>query len=123
VVGLLLDDVTFWEVIWWMIGVFFLTMIIWMFISIFADIFRRDDLNGWAKAGWVAAIFIIPFIGILLYICFRPRETESDKRMMEQARRAAGYSPTDEIAQAQQLLQAGAITQAEFDVIKTRALG
>jgi hypothetical protein len=42
---------------------------------------------------------------------------------MEQARRAAGYSPTDEIAQAQQLLQAGAITQAEFDVIKTRALG
>jgi predicted membrane channel-forming protein YqfA (hemolysin III family) len=123
VTGLLLDDVSFWDVVWWMIMAFFFVMIIWMFISVFADIFRRDDLNGWIKALWVAVIFILPFLGIILYFCFRPRETESDRRMMAEMRRASGYSGIDEVAKAQQLLQAGAITQAEFDTIKARALG
>jgi hypothetical protein len=93
-----------------------------LFIGVFADIFRRTDMNGWLKAMWVAVIFIIPFLGILLYFCFRPHETESDRAMMAQMQRAAGYSAADELAKAQQLLQSGAITQAEFDSIKARAL-
>jgi hypothetical protein len=121
-VGLLLDDVSFWDVIWWMIIAFFMVMIIWMFIGVFADIFRRDDLNGWGKAAWIIGLFILPWISIILYFCFRPRETESDRQMRAQMRRASGYSSMDEIAQAQQLLASGAITQAEFDGIKARAL-
>ena len=120
--GLLLDDVTFWEVVWWMIMAFFFVLVIWMFISVFADIFRRDDLSGIVKAGWILAIFLLPFVGIILYFCFRPKVTESDRRMMAQMQRAAGYSATEEIAKAQQLLSSGAITQAEFDTIKARAL-
>jgi magnesium-transporting ATPase (P-type) len=122
VTGLLLDDVTFWEVVWWMIIAYFFVMIIWMFISVFADIFRRDDLSGLAKAAWILGLIILPFLSIILYFCFRPRETESDRRMMAQAQRASGYSATDEVVKAQQLLQSGAITQAEFDTIKARAL-
>jgi Zn-dependent protease with chaperone function len=121
--ALLLDDVTFWEVVWWMIIAYFFVMIIWMFISVFADIFRRDDLNGFAKAAWIIGLIILPFLSIILYFCFRPRETESDRQAMASARRASGVSDMDEIAKAQQLLQSGAITQAEFDTLKARALG
>ena len=120
--GLLLDDVSFWDVIWWMIIFYFIVLIIWMFINIFADIFRRRDMSGWAKAAWVIGIFIVPFLGAILYFCFRPRVTDSDREMMAAAKRASGYSATDEIAQAQELLNKGAITQAEFDTIKARAL-
>ena len=51
---------------------FFWFMLIWMFIMVFADIFRRKDLSGGAKAGWVLLIFILPFFGILIYLIARP---------------------------------------------------
>ena len=90
----ILLETTFWEVVWWMIMVFFFTMAIWIFISVFADIFRRDDISGWVKAGWIFLIFILPFLGALLYLIFRPKMTEQDKRMLEEyetrQRRMAG---------------------------------
>ena len=119
---LLLDDVTFWDVVWWMVIFFFMVIIISMFIQVFADIFRRTDLSGWAKGGWTAALILLPWLSIILYFCFRPTETESDRRAVEQMRRAQGFSPSEEIAKAQQLLTSGAITQAEFDSMKARAL-
>lgn len=119
---ILLDDVSFWDVVWWMIMVLFFTMFIWMFIAVFADIFRRD-MSGWAKAGWALLIFIIPLLGILLYIIFRPPPSEAEIAQVMQAQRAAsGISPTDEIAKAQQLRASGAITEAEFQEIKRKAL-
>ena len=122
----ILLETTFWEVVWWMIMVFFFTMAIWIFISVFADIFRRDDISGWVKAGWIFLIFILPFLGALLYLIFRPKMTEQDKRMLEEyetrQRRMAGYSATDEIAKAQQLKDSGAISAEEFESIKAKAL-
>ena len=55
-----------------MLVFFFWFMLIWMFIMVFADIFRRTDLSGGAKAGWVLLIFILPFFGILIYLIARP---------------------------------------------------
>jgi uncharacterized membrane protein len=115
-------DTDFWDVVLWMIIGFFFLLFISMFISVFADIFRRDDLSGWAKAGWSIFIFVLPLIGILIYIIARPAITPSDERMIQQQRRLMGASPADEIAKAQQLLTAGTISQAEFDEIKRRAL-
>jgi hypothetical protein len=117
-----MDDVGFWEVIWWLIIVFFWTLVFWMFITVFADIFRRKDISGLGKAGWLVLIVFLPFLGVLIYMIARPAVTPTDIEMMEQAKRAAGVTATTEIAQAQQLLQPGAITQAEFDQIKARAL-
>ena len=116
------DDIGFWEVLWYMIIFFFWFMFIWMFIGVFADIFRRRDLSGWAKAAWLIGIVILPLLGVLIYMIARPAVTPTDIEMMEQARRATGYSSAEEIAKAQQLLQSGAITQAEFDSIKAKAL-
>jgi hypothetical protein len=115
-------DTDFIDVVWWMLMVFVWTMVIWMFIAIFGDIFRRSELSGWAKAGWIFLIFILPFLGCLIYMIARPSVTPSDIAMQEQMKRAAGITPADEIAKAQSLLASGAITQAEFDTMKQRAL-
>ena len=73
---------TFGSVLWAMIVFFFWFMLIWMFIGVFADIFRRNDLTGWGKAGWLLLIFIIPLLGILIYLIARPKMTAQDKEMM-----------------------------------------
>jgi hypothetical protein len=112
----------FWEVVWWLLMVFVWTMVIWMFIAIFGDIFRRSDLSGWGKAGWLFLIFILPLLGVLIYMIARPAVTPSDIALEQQMQRASGYSAVDEIAKAQTLLQSGAITQQEFDAIKQRTL-
>jgi len=61
-----------WTFFWYMLVITFWAMIIWMFIWVFIDIFRRSDISGWGKAGWVLLIFIIPFIGVLIYVIARP---------------------------------------------------
>jgi hypothetical protein len=120
----LLNDITFWDIIWYMLIFFFWMLVFWMFIAVFADIFRRRDHSGWAKAFWILVIFVLPLLGILIYMIARPADAtrEQDMEMMAAQARAAGVSSSDEIAKAQQLLQSGAITQAEFDQIKARAL-
>ncbi len=114
----------FGEVIIYMVIVFFWILVIWMFIAVFTDIFRRRDHSGWAKAFWVFFIFILPLIGVLVYLIARPKDAtaEQDAEIARAAMRASGYSAADEIAQAKQLLEQGALTQAEFDQIKQNAL-
>jgi ABC-type transport system involved in multi-copper enzyme maturation permease subunit len=105
---------------------------------IFGDIFRSKDLGGWGKFFWILFIIIVPLIGMLVYVIARgggmqERQLEAVKEaqaaQMEYAKTlvgtqggAAGPSATDQIAQAKQLLDAGTITQAEFDQIKAKAL-
>jgi ABC-type uncharacterized transport system permease subunit len=52
--------------------VFLWVNIILMFLSVFADLFRRHDISGWAKAGWILVIFFLPFLGVLIYVVARP---------------------------------------------------
>ena len=115
---------SFVEVLIWIVVVMFWTLFIWMFIAVFSDIFRRRDLSGIAKALWIFVIFVFPILGILIYMIARPplATHEQDMELMQAQRRAMGVSATDEIARAKQLLDAGTISQAEFDQIKQRAL-
>ncbi len=111
----------------WAIFVFYIWfMIILMFFQVFADIFRRENLSGWGKAGWILVLFFFPLVGILIYMIARPKNTEQDQRLLAQAQatqaRLVGGSAVDDIAKAQELLEKGAITQAEFDGIKAKAL-
>ena len=113
------------NVLWTMLALFFWVMAIWIFIAIFADIFRRNDLSGWAKAGWIFLIFIVPFLGALVYIIARPKMTAQDKEMLEQAqeaqRRVSGYSPADEIAKLAELRDKGEISAEEYTDLKRKA--
>jgi hypothetical protein len=60
-------------IFWSLFILYFWFMLIWIFIATFADIFRRDDISGWAKAGWLFLIFALPFLGILIYMVAKPR--------------------------------------------------
>jgi type VI protein secretion system component VasK len=122
----LVATTTFGEILWSMLIFFFWFMAIWIFIMIFADIFRRNDMSGWAKAGWIILIFILPFIGALIYLIARPKMTEQDKEMMEKAQQAqarmSGYSAADEISKLSALRDQGKISAEEYEDLKKKAM-
>src|SRR3954463_6855236 len=109
-----------------MFAFFFWFMAIWIFITVFSDIFRRSDLSGWGKAGWVFLIFILPFLGVLIYMIARPKMTAQDRQEMEQAQvvqqRLEGYSAADEVAKLAKLRDDGAISAEEYEEMKRRAM-
>jgi flagellar biosynthesis/type III secretory pathway M-ring protein FliF/YscJ len=119
-------DTTFLDVFWWMIVMFFWVMAIWIFIALIGDIFRRDDLSGWGKAGWILLLVCLPFIGALAYIIARPKVTASDVRMATQAeaaqRAVAGVSTADELAKLSELRSTGVLNEQEYEDLKRKAL-
>jgi hypothetical protein len=119
-------DWSFGDVLWSMLVFFFWFMAIWVFIAVFADIFRRNDLSGLAKAGWILLIFIVPFLGALIYVIARPKMTEQDReiatQIQEQQRRMEGYSAADEIAKLTKLRDSGDISAEQFEELKKRAM-
>jgi hypothetical protein len=124
--------VDLWEFLVWIFWVYILIACIWIFITIIIDIFRDPSLNGWAKALWVVFLVILPFLAAFIYLIARGRSmTERRVAEMKEAqaaqnnyiREVAGTSsPTSEIESAKKLLDSGAITQAEFDSLKAKAL-
>lgn len=124
-----LDDNAFgfWDLAWGMVVFFFWFMAIWIFISLFADIFRRDDLSGGWKALWILFLFILPFLGALIYIIARPKATPQDVRMMARAeaasKAAGGVSTADELAKLAQLRDSGVISVPEYEKLKGQILG
>ena len=118
---------TFWDVIWSMVFFFFWFTFIWIFISLFGDIFRRDDLTGLSKALWILLLIVLPFLGSLIYIIVRPKVTAGDVRRMAQMdagmKAAAGVSSADQIALLMDLKAKGAISDAEFEKLKSQAIG
>jgi uncharacterized membrane protein len=121
------SSLTFWDVVFSMIVFFFWFMFIWIFISLFGDIFRRNDLSGGAKAGWIFLLVILPFLGALIYMIARPKVTAQDvedlTRMEAASKAAAAVSPADQIAKLTELRATGAITEDEFNSLKQKAIG
>ena len=114
------------DLFWSMLVFFFWFMAISVFIGVFADIFRRNDLSGPAKAGWLLLIFVLPFLGALIYMTARPAMTEQDRERIQQMqaaeRRASGYSAADEIQKLASLRDAGQISAEEYEQLKQGAL-
>jgi uncharacterized membrane protein YcjF (UPF0283 family) len=123
----------FLNVLWDILIIFAWVLFIWVAIVVFTDLFRRRDISGWGKAGWVILIVILPWIGVLFYLIFNhdgmaerneKQNQASQAQFDEYVRQAAGTSgPASEIETAKKLLDSGAITQAEFEAIKAKALG
>ena len=123
-------DFPFLEFLWAMIVFFAWIAWIWIAITCFIDIFRRHDIGGWHKAAWIVFIIVIPFLGVLVYLIAQHdamRERSVKQAQAQQAafdsyvKETAGGSAA-EIAKAKELLDAGTITQEEFDSIKAKAL-
>jgi hypothetical protein len=107
-----------------MVALFVWAAVVWMFIGVFADIYRRHDLSGLAKAGWVLVIVLLPLLGILIYLIARPAVADMELPPVgeETSRAYTRLSAADEIEKAAKLQAAGAITPAEFATIKEQAL-
>jgi energy-coupling factor transporter transmembrane protein EcfT len=127
---LLAADYPFLDVFWTMIIFFCWVAWIWIVITVFIDLFRRHDIGGWAKAGWVVFVIVLPFLGVLVYLIAhdngmrerRMTEARDQKQAFDQYVRETAGGTAGEIAKAKELLDSGAIDQAEFDQIKRRAL-
>ncbi len=120
---------SFADVFWAMIMFYFVFMIIWIFIRIFADIFRRQDLTGVMKVIWILVLFWIPFFGAMIYLIARPKLPEDAEVAIvaptassQPQATAVSTSSADEIAKLAALRDAGTITSAEFDAAKAKAL-
>jgi Short C-terminal domain/Phospholipase_D-nuclease N-terminal len=106
----------------------------WILIRVLVDVFRRDDLSGWGKAGWTVFMIVLPFLGVFIYLIAHGKDM--GQRDLAQARaaqsefdqhiRSVAGPGTDgaaaQIAEAKRLLDSGAITQAEYDALKAKAL-
>ena len=117
---------TFWEVMWSFVVLFFWVMAFWIFLTCFMDVFRRDDLSGGMKGVWIVVLFILPFLGCLVYLITRPKVTMTDVKGMARAdaamTAASGVSTADELTKLTQLRDAGAITVPEYDQLKAKLL-
>jgi hypothetical protein len=121
------------DVLLWMLEFFFFVIWFWLLLTVFSDLFRDHELSGWWKALWIVVLVVLPYLGILLYFIVRGRGMADRSIQAQQAaqqdidariRAAAGTSDSaaDQIAKAKTLLDSGAIDQAEYDSLKTRAL-
>jgi Short C-terminal domain/Phospholipase_D-nuclease N-terminal len=122
----------FLNILWDILILFAWFIFLWIAITVLIDVFRRNDISGWGKAAWVVFVVVLPWIGVLVYLIVnhqgmadrRYKEAQAAQTQFDDyVRQAAGTaSPTAEIARAKELLDSGAITQAEFDAIKAKAL-
>jgi len=131
---LIAADYPFLDVLWTMFIFFAWIIWFWLLITIFADIFRRHDISGGKKTLWCIFVIITPFIGVFIYLIsqskgMNERNLQNVKQQRQQADEyirsvagSSGGSSTDQIASAKSLLDSGAITQAEFDALKAKAL-
>ena len=112
---------TFWDAMWTMIVFFAWIMFITWVIMLLIDNFRRTDQSGWAKAGWFILIIFLPVLGALIYTIARP-ETASDYYTSGSGMGSGGTSTATELARLNELRADGAITDAEFEQLKQRAI-
>jgi len=127
----MLADWSFGQVMWSMFIFFTWVLFFWLLFTVLADLFRRHDVGGWAKAGWIVFVIVLPFLGILVYFIAEGKgmAQRNMKQAQEMQAQQAQYASAvvggsaDEIAKAKQLLDSGAITQAEFETLKAKALG
>jgi hypothetical protein len=123
--------VEFGQFLWSLLVIFFMIMYFMILFSVVIDLFRNHQMGGFAKALWIIFLIFIPLISLLIYVIIygksmaERQQTAVVEAQQDQAayiKQVAGTSPAEQIAQAQQLLNSGAISQAEFDKLKTKAL-
>jgi ABC-type Fe3+ transport system permease subunit len=126
---------SFWDIIWWFLWIFFFMAYLFALFAVIGDLFRDHKLNGWLKAIWIIFLIFVPFLTLLVYLIARgngmAQRSARQASEMQSAQDAyiksvaggGGASAADEIAKAKGLLDAGTITQAEYDALKAKALG
>jgi predicted PurR-regulated permease PerM len=133
---MIVADVSFIDIFWSMLWFFFLFIWIMILVHILSDLFRDHTLSGGVKTLWVLFLVFLPFLAVLIYLFTRGQgmAERAAARQQQAQDQFEGYvrtvatsgdataTPAEQIAQAKQLLDGGAIDQAEFDRLKAKAL-
>ena len=125
-------DYPFLDVFWTMVIFFFWVIWIWILVTVLIDLFRRHDIGGGGKALWALFVIVLPYLGVFIYLITQGKQMAERRAEELRASRAsfdehvrevsATSAPSDQIAKAKELLDSGAIDQAEFDQLKRKAL-
>ncbi|QIG40734.1 SHOCT domain-containing protein [Microbacterium sp. 4R-513] len=115
---------------WWLLWFFYFAAYLYVIIFVIRDLFRDHKANGWIKALWIILLIFVPFLTGLIYVIVNGKgiaEREYEARRMAPENDSytpqASSSPSEDIARAKALLDAGTISQGEFDALKSKALG
>jgi hypothetical protein len=125
-------DYPFLDLFWTMLIFFVWITWFWLLITVFGDVFRRRDIGGGKKTLWLIFVILVPFLGVFIYLMVNNQGMTERKIGEVQAQQqqfdeyvqtvATPGGAAAEIEKAKQLLDSGAITQAEFDALKQKAL-
>jgi hypothetical protein len=124
---------SFWDFFWFTVSFFLLMAYLVVLFQILTDLFRDKSVSGGMKAVWVFFLIFFPILTSLVYRVARghgmaergvasARAAQADTEAYIRSVSSGSSSPADEIARAKDLLDSGAITQAEFDSLKAKAL-
>jgi len=123
---------SFWDIIWFIIVTFAFVAYLMVLFQIIGDLFRDHEMSGVLKAVWIIALIVFPFLSAFIYVVARGKGmTERHMAEMAAMRKqtdayirdvAASATPTEQIAKAQQMLDAGVISQPEYNRLKEKAL-
>lgn len=112
------------DLFWTTLIIFGWVLWFWLLIRVYADLFSRHDIGGWAKAGWVVLTFVLPIVGVLIYLISQAHSMEERAASAAEEQRAAtdayirsvaGEADTAQMSKARDLLDSGAITSDEYD--------
>ena len=123
------------DLFWTMLWLFLFIMWIWLLISLFSDILRREDMSGWGKAAWVLFLIVLPLLGALIYLIAngsgmaerqindaKAMKAAQDEYIRSVATGGGGASAADELEKLAKLKASGALTEEEFSAQKAKLL-
>jgi hypothetical protein len=126
-----LADVTFGDILLMVFEIFLFVVWIWILFTIITDLFRNHEMSGWLKAVWLVVLVFIPYLAALVYLIvygsdMRERQLRAQAEAKHEAdhyiRAAAHTSPADELHKLHELVEKGALTEAEYDRAKQKLL-
>ena len=130
---MILANYNFASFLWDVLVIFAFVIWFWLLVVVFGDVFRRRDISGWGKAGWIILVIVLPYLGVFIYLIAEhdgmagrnTQQVQAQQAVADQYIRSVSGSggPASEIETAKNLLDSGAITQAEYDSLKAKALG
>jgi|SRR5690349_11752052 phospholipase D-like protein/putative oligomerization/nucleic acid binding protein len=118
------------EFLWTCLAIFFMVIYFMMLFQVIVDVFRRRDASGGKKALWLVFLFIVPFLSLIIYMVMNSEGMAQRQQDLVEAHgyrpsgggSGSGAGPATEIANAKALLDSGAISQEEYQSIKSRVL-
>jgi NADH:ubiquinone oxidoreductase subunit 6 (subunit J) len=124
-------DITFGDLLLTVFEIFIFVVWVWILFTIISDLFRNHEMSGWLKGVWIILLIIIPWLTALIYLIvygsdMRERQLRAQAEAKHAAdayiRTAAHVSPADELHKLHELVEKGALTDAEYDRAKAKLL-